>query len=415
LWNIINARPKAFATLAHPSTSDYGNLLGTAYNTAAEQSISGTAIRSGSAFSTTNNYTDAPPRSYEFYYQRLLAKGYRVAPGMDADNHNTTFGRTHRCRTVVLATQLTRDSILAALKRGRYYASDDWNAQVVFTVNGSYMGGDINTGSHSSIYVAVADPDAADNTGSISIYYGVPGSGALPTLLTTATGNSLNYVHNTVLNDKYYYYAKIGQNDGDTIWTAPVWINRSFSVVPLQLLEFSARPEDGFIDLQWRVAAEQQTDHYIIEKSFDGTQYRSIGQLNSQQPGSGQAVSYALRDDQPLPGTQFYRIRQVLRDGSSNYSKVLAVDYRFRPVRIITISPNPAQNFADIQCTSNEAAAITCKIYNSQGQQVLLLQQDFVPGNNIIRANTSALSAGLYFIVIDKGGQRMAEGRLVKQ
>jgi hypothetical protein len=180
LWNVINARPGAFATLAHPGTTDYGNLLSAPYNTAAETAISGTAIRSGSAFSTTNNYTDAPPRSYEFYYQRLLAKGYHAAPGMDADNHNTTFGRTHRCRTVVLSTSLRRDSILSAVKRGRYYASDDWNAQVVFTVNGNYMGSDAATGSNSSIYLAVNDPDLNDNTGSISIITAYPAAAPCP-------------------------------------------------------------------------------------------------------------------------------------------------------------------------------------------------------------------------------------------
>ncbi|HNP53684.1 MAG TPA: hypothetical protein PKK69_03685, partial [Ferruginibacter sp.] len=132
-WQIVNSYPYGFCTLAHPQTGDYNDLFGTAlYDVSADSAIAGVAIRSGSAFSNTTDYSDPAPTSYETVYKKMLAKGYQVGPTCDQDNHYSTYGRTSRIRTVVLAQSLHRDSILAAYKALRFYASEDWDTQVDF-------------------------------------------------------------------------------------------------------------------------------------------------------------------------------------------------------------------------------------------------------------------------------------------
>ncbi|MBL0181888.1 MAG: hypothetical protein IPP96_06130 [Chitinophagaceae bacterium] len=149
-WPIVKNYPTAFCTLAHTQTNDYENLLdGAAYNAKTDSVIKGLAIRSGNAMSTTTNYTDPPATLYESKFLKALALGYHLGPTIDHDNHYTTFGRTNKGRTVVLATALNRDSIMAAYKAIRFYASDDWNAQVNFTINGKVMGNFITTGNSS--------------------------------------------------------------------------------------------------------------------------------------------------------------------------------------------------------------------------------------------------------------------------
>jgi hypothetical protein len=213
--------------LAHPQNGDYNDLLGAmAYSTDADNAIAGVAIRSGSAMSTTIDYSDPAPTLYESSYLKALAKGYHVGPTADHDNHYTTFGRTNHVRTVALATTLKRDSIMAAYKAMRYYASDDWDAEVNFTINGSVMGTSINTELPSSISVNMVDAmnnvGGADPINKIELYYGIPGSGSNATILTSNTGsNTLNFIHPTNIGDQYYYFVKITETDGDIIWTSP--------------------------------------------------------------------------------------------------------------------------------------------------------------------------------------------------
>jgi hypothetical protein len=235
-WNILNTAPNCFSTLAHPNSGDYNNLLnGAPYSAAADSNIVGTAIRSGSAFSTTVDYSDPPASLYETEYKKCLARGYHVGPTIDHDNHYTTFGRTVQGRTVVLASVLYRDSIIAAYKQRRFYASDDWNTKVHYTLNGQHMGSINTTKTNSSISIAVEDVDMTDHVNNIEIYYGIPGSGIYPSILiSNSNSDTINYTHNTIAGETYYYYAKITQQDGDIIWTSPIWINRIATPVSVE-------------------------------------------------------------------------------------------------------------------------------------------------------------------------------------
>ena len=229
LWNTINSYPNAFATMAHPQDNDFGNLLEGIRDTSGDNAIVGCAIRSGDAFSQTTNYSDDPATLYQNKYFMALKKGYHLGPTIDHDNHYTTFGRTSHSRTVVLAQALDRDSIMAAYKAMRFYASDDWDAEVTFLVNNHVMGESDTTGGTTQITISIADiannSGDQDPTGTIELYYGRPGSSSWPSILATNSGSdTLSYTHTTNDQDSFYYFAKITQVDGDMIWTAPVWM-----------------------------------------------------------------------------------------------------------------------------------------------------------------------------------------------
>ena len=226
-WKILNKLPNTFTTLAHPQDGDFGDLYGAAaYNASADSQIVGSAIRSGYAFSNTKDYSDNPATLYDSIFNKCLAKGYHIGPTIDHDNHNTTFGRTNETRTVVLAKALHRDSIIAAYRAQRFYASDDWNAKVNFAINGSVIGENIYSSISSNLSVSISDVDANDTATKIEIYYGEAGSGLYPTILTSNTNaQTLNYIHTPGNKKTYYYYAKIKQKDGDYMWTSPIWVN----------------------------------------------------------------------------------------------------------------------------------------------------------------------------------------------
>lgn len=225
LWKLLAARPAAFATLAHPKTSDFKNLLNTTYNEEADDAICGATIKTGPAFSKKKNYSEKPPGSFYSYYRKMLAAGYKLGPTIDHDTHNTVFGRSHRSRTVVLARELNRDSIMTAYKAMRFYASEDWNTNVDFTINGHPIGSILPTTSDIDIQVTVTDGDASDKTASIKVLFGKPGSKVISKVLTSVINkNTLQFTKN-VPDEPAYYYVEIIQKDGDKIYTAPIWIN----------------------------------------------------------------------------------------------------------------------------------------------------------------------------------------------
>jgi PKD repeat protein len=227
LWKKINEKQGAFAYLAHPSSGDFDNLYSSPYNLSADNSIVGTPARSGPALSTNTNYSDASSSNYVARYNDALKKGYHVGIGLDHDTHNSVFGRQTAGRMVVLAPSLTRMDILSAIKKMRFYSSDDWNTKVNFTISNQPMGSIITQAGSPTIMVSVTDADA-ENTSSITIYRGIPGSGTGPSILTTISNTAnVSYAATVANNASYYYYLKITQADGDIIWTSPIWYKRN--------------------------------------------------------------------------------------------------------------------------------------------------------------------------------------------
>ena len=413
-WPIVNSYPNAFSTLAHPQPGDYSDLAGASlYSNVADDAIVGVAVRSGAAFSTTTNYTDASPTLYDSVYFKMLAKGYHLGPTADQDNHYTTFGRTNKIRSVVLATNLKRDSIMAAYRAMRFYASDDWNVQVTFTVNGNYMGSNVVANDNSSIFVSVSDPDGvADITDTIKIYYGIPGSGNLPTLLTFIKGSeTLNFIQPTVAGDNYYYFAKITQADGNIIWTSPVWISRVI-VLPTELVGFNGESAGKKIDISWRNANELNSAYYEIERAQDGVSFTKIGSMPKHIIASD--TSYAFSDISPRNGINFYRLKVIKTNGGFTYSDIIAVRFNNPPVTIVSIYPNPVTDWLSIVCNAIETTPVNCAIYNSVGRLVKSLSVAFTPGVNTITADVAALPAGTYFVVLSRPDERITEAKFIK-
>ncbi len=419
-WSIVQSYPGAFTTLAHPQTGDYGDLLAGPYNATADNVTVGLSIRSGSAFSTTDDYTDPPASGYESKFLTALAKGYHVGPTIDHDNHYTNFGRANGSRTVVLSTTLHRDSIMSAYRENRFYASDDWNAKVNFTINGRHMGSELTATDNSFISVTVNDPDEVfgidDNTAKIEIYYGTPQSGINATILNTAENtNSFNCTHVTTISESYYYFAKITQVDGNIIWTAPIWVYRTAVVLPVMLTQFSGNPVKENIKLNWTTAQEINAAYFEIEHSMDGVNFEKAGTVASRYQNSSTATAYNFLHSSPKKGVNFYRLKQFDIDGKFKHSNIIPVVFDRSIISTIKINPNPVSSILNIDITTSEKANITCKVYNIDGREVKLLSAAINTGRNNISSNVSQLAAGTYIVVLISNNERIAETRFVKQ
>lgn len=217
----------AFTSLAHPNNADYNNLSNIAYDAAADSAISGVAVESGPATSKVTNYSDPSSMSYVWYYNKLLSKGYHLGPTIDHDNHYTTFGRHTPARTAVIAPELTQSAIIKAVHDMHFYATEDMDSKVDFTINTRIMGSVFEDRNAPSIAVNLTD--ATDNVGNalIRVMYGEPGSNINPVVIDSVFGSSLSYVDNALANHATgYYYIDITHN-GKRILTSPIWYTRT--------------------------------------------------------------------------------------------------------------------------------------------------------------------------------------------
>lgn len=245
-YNIFNAKsdydgifkkvknlPGAFCYLAHPYFTDYSTgasaataLAFSPYNSAYDSAIVGMPLRSGLAFSTSQNYDDYSVGNYFDYFKRLLYVGYHLGIGYDHDNHYTNFGRSNGGRLVVLAPTLSRQNIMDAMQAMRFYGSDDFNAELVFTLENNPMGSICSGSVYPTLYVEHQDRDG-ERADSIKIWRGFKNdpSGQYAQLVHIQRQSDITQWTDYGIQSgiEYYYFTEIKQEDGQWIAGSPIW------------------------------------------------------------------------------------------------------------------------------------------------------------------------------------------------
>ncbi len=98
----------------------------------------------------------------------------------------------------------------------------------------------------------------------------------------------------------------------------------SSAVLPVNWLSFDGKMVHGNAELAWSTASEQNNSHFDVEISRDANRFSGIGTVKGAGT-SAQASKYAFTHVKPLAGINYYRIRQVDKDGKSSLSQVIGL------------------------------------------------------------------------------------------
>ena len=96
--------------------------------------------------------------------------------------------------------------------------------------------------------------------------------------------------------------------------------------LPITLVSFTAKEEDGAIKLEWQTASEMNNDHFTIERSGNGVDFQDLIVVEGAATSNG-LRNYAEWDRSPIDGINYYRLRQTDFDGSFTTSGIVSVRY----------------------------------------------------------------------------------------
>ncbi len=183
-------------------------------------------VMNTSAFSTNDTETETRRSNYEAACNRALAAGYHVAFSSNQDNHCANWGASYGNRTAVLVASpaagmpVSRDSFLDALRARRVFATMDKHAQLLFTANGKLMGERFDN--HGPLHLATHFSNSAGRqAAAIAILHGVPGGNGSVTQVSDQAETTL-----TPAPGPHFYYVRLTQDDGNIVWSAPVWVTQ---------------------------------------------------------------------------------------------------------------------------------------------------------------------------------------------
>lgn len=180
-------------------------------------------VMNSTAFSSNDTETETRRSNFEQACNRLLEAGYHVAFSTNQDNHCANWGASYTNRTGVLlpnGTALTRGSFIEALKARRVFATMDKHSQLVFAANGKLMGERFTNKGPLTLSANFAS-STGKKVAAVSILEGVPRRNGSVTEVSNLASTTF-----TPAPGKHFYYAKVTQEDGSVLWSAPVWVTQ---------------------------------------------------------------------------------------------------------------------------------------------------------------------------------------------
>lgn len=180
-----------------------------------------------------------------------------------------------------------------------------------------------------------------------------------------------------------------------------IYANRVLSngSLPLTFIDFSATLKTNAVSLLWSTGTEINTKQYNIQRSFNGTDFITIGTI----PAAGNSNTlrnYSYEDLQgiSLKGkTLYYRIHETDMNGQSFYTAVKNVKIPGYAAKF-SLAFNPVHNEALINYESDEMNVVRIKVIDDMGRIIFTTQTKVTAGINKINLPVTSLSKGIYTI-----------------
>ncbi|MDX5348961.1 MAG: hypothetical protein LPK19_17150, partial [Hymenobacteraceae bacterium] len=137
-------------------------------------------------------------------------------------------------------------------------------------------------------------------------------------------------------------FVTVETETGDTtIFRFEAGLCGSIVTLPVELTFFKGQlMSDRTVKLNWQTASEKDNDRFEIERSTNGKDFVAIGMLKGN--GSTNTLTdYTFTDAEPMRGLNYYRLKQVDFDGTSEYSKVIALSSEHEGELTAKLVPNP--------------------------------------------------------------------------
>ena len=181
----------------------------------------------------------------------------------------------------------------------------------------------------------------------------------------------------------------------------------SFSSLPVELTDFRAvLQKDNTVLLLWQTESETINKGFDIEHSTDGTDWNQLGFVEGHGTTTD-AQLYSFTDIQPVPGLNYYRLKQVDFNGQFEYSSITSVDLQEADrLSGLVVYPNPIRHSRlTIHFPYELETESAISLHSPSGQLVKQLQSN----SQTEMLDISGMSAGIYSLKITNGQEVVFE------
>lgn len=187
--------------------------------------------------------------------------------------------------------------------------------------------------------------------------------------------------------------------------------NPSNFALPVTLTDISATPNTQSILVDWKSENEVNLSGYEVQRSTDGSNFSKIAFVDAK--GGEASESYRYEDKDVHAGIiYYYRLKMIDYDDSFEFSPVRSAKIKGAVIDELTISPNPAKDFAYLDFNAPREGSYVLELFNETGGSIFQKNYDLNEGSNSIMLSTGQFSPGSYVVKI-KMGEEVISGKLI--
>ncbi len=175
------------------------------------------------------------------------------------------------------------------------------------------------------------------------------------------------------------------------------------STLPITLVSFKGEKQGSANKLAWETATEINSAGFELQRSSDGIIFAPLDfvKAHGERHNSNETNHYSFVDTKPAPGTNYYRLKQIDRDGSFEFSEVIAVKGdRINKLQLISVYPNPVKDVLNIKLETPVTQKATMIICDAAGKVLIRQSVRLAEGESTFDLPVSVLASGNYFVKI---------------
>jgi len=215
---------------------------------------------------------------------------------------------------------------------------------------------------------------------------------------TTTVSVNLNGTYNMVL--EYF------ENGGDNRLSFTM---SQMASLPVTLIDWNARVVNtNDMQLSWKIADAVNFDHFTIQKSNDGVNFRNVDNI-AFRPGT-QLQSYDYTDQKVSSSKIYYRLAMVDKDASVRYSSILTVSVQ-QP-ESVRVYPTVVENKQVYIESNKKVNRVKVELVDMNGRILQTEQRSLQAGRQSFSLNALQTGNALGSYIVRISGE---EGILAKQ
>jgi len=224
------------------------------------------------------------------------------------------------------------------------------------------------------------------NLDNVTTYY----NSAVATAEIGSLNSAVSVTDSSNNGDRGVIDPNLNGNASDATENVPTPFN--FGALPVRFIHVNANLQTtNTAVVKWQVATPMENASvFEVEYSTDGRNWSKAGELSITDTRKG---NWQFTHNNIPAGNLYYRIRQVDRDGSFTYSRIVLLKNKMSGGEYV-IYPNPANNFIAVSTGYNSSNTSLIQLLDATGR--LLVNRNVTASNEEI--NTAAYPDGTYIL-----------------